>query len=84
MNYNRFIRHFTNSLRIAGTTLNILTIIGSLLCIIAMIIYIGFDHSIDETRLIFSLLRTSQIIFILTVGFNIIFNFKDTVRNTRP
>lgn len=84
VNYNRFIRHFTNSLRIAGTTLNILTIIGSLLCIIAMIIYIGFDHSIDETRLIFSLLRTSQIIFILTVGFNIIFNFKDTVRNTRP
>ena len=82
--YNRFLRHFTSSLRIAGSSLNILTVIGSLLCIIAMIIYIGFEHSADETRLIARLLRSSQIVFIIAVVFNLIFNFKETVRNTRP
>lgn len=82
--YNRFMRHFTNTLRVVETIFNILAFIGSLLCIIAMIIYIGFDHSIEETRLITHLLKTSQIIFITSVVFYLVFFFKETVRKTRP
>ncbi|MDE6074061.1 MAG: potassium transporter [Muribaculaceae bacterium] len=81
--YNRFLRHFTTTLKISGATLGVLSFITSILCVVALTIYIGFDHSIDETRLITRLLRTSQIVFILNVSFNLVFNFKETSRNTK-
>lgn len=82
--YNRFLRHFTTTLKISGATLSVLTFINAILCIVAMIIYIGFDHSIEETRLISSLLKGAHFVFIINVVFNLIFNFKNTCRNTRP
>ncbi|MEE0978925.1 MAG: potassium transporter TrkG [Muribaculaceae bacterium] len=77
LRFHRFQRHFAMPLRTAGKTLDILTLIASLLCIVALIIYIGFDHSSSETQLIYRLLRSSQITFICTVIFELVFNRKE-------
>lgn len=81
--YNRFNRHFISTFRIGSKVLSLLTFIASLICLIAMFVYIGFEHSNSETQLIQKILHASQIVFIVNIIFNLIFNFRTTVNDTR-
>lgn len=74
--FKKFKLHFATTLKIAGYTLDVFTLIASLLCIVSLIIYIGFDHSSTETQLIRSLLHGAQSIFICDVIYQLIFRRK--------
>lgn len=78
--FKRFKLHFAFTLKIAANTLDVFTLIASLLSIVSLIIYIGFDHSSTEAQLIRRLLHIAQIIFICNVIYELIFNRK----NMRP
>lgn len=75
--FKKFKLHFATTLKITGWSLDVLTLIASLLCIVSLIIYIGFDHSSTETQLIKRLLHCSQIIFICNVIYELMFNRRD-------
>lgn len=74
--YKKFRLHFATTLRVAATILDSFTLIASLLCIVSLIIYIGFDHSSTETQIIRRLLHVSQTIFIWDVIYELLFNRK--------
>ncbi|MDE7153378.1 MAG: potassium transporter [Muribaculaceae bacterium] len=74
--YKKFRLHFATTLKVAATILDSFTLIASLLCIVSLIIYIGFDHSATETRIIRNLLHISQTIFIWDVIYELVFNRK--------
>ena len=75
--FKKFKLHFATTLKIAAGTLDVITLIAALLCIVSLVIYIGFDHSSTETSLIRRLLHISQIIFICNVIYELTFKRKD-------
>lgn len=65
-------------------TLMILSVIASILCLFCLVIHVGYDHSTDEFRQLHTVIRLTQSVFITTVLFDLIFNLRSTLRNTRP
>lgn len=66
------IAHFTRGIRILKACITTLAVVASLFCLIELILYIGFDRSVDETLAIRNLLRIPQSIFILNIFFGLL------------
>ncbi len=81
--FNRFTSHFVSTIRHLSNTLAVLTFIASLVSIIALTIYTGFDHDSDSSIMLTRLMRASQITFIINVIFNLLFLFRETIRETK-
>lgn len=69
--------------KVCTSALNVLTFIGSIACLTLMLVYEGFDHGDGNARLIHGALHGIHILFIVTVVYNFVFNFRVTVRNSR-
>ena len=65
---------FASTLKVVDLTLNVLAFIASAGCISCMIVYIGYDHTSSELRLLRWGVGTAQIIFVANILFNLIFN----------
>jgi Trk-type K+ transport system membrane component len=63
--------------------LMVITVIAALLCLVALVIRTGYDHTPVEIRQIHSMIRITQGIFIVNVLFNLVLNLRNTIRNTR-
>lgn len=62
----------------------VLSTIASVVCLASLIIHAGYDHSTSEILAIRRLLRGVQAVFLTNILFNLLFNLKETVRNSRP
>lgn len=81
--YNRFAITFQPWIRFARGTLNVLTFIASVLCIISGAVFVGFDHSAGEASRLNHLIRICQVIFIAKVLFGLTLATKKNKRDSR-
>lgn len=79
--YGRFTHHFSNAIRLGGTTVDVIAVVASLLCLVALVIMIGYDHSRQDMMLLRRALRGCQIAFIVQVVYNLVLRFKATMRS---
>ncbi len=63
--------------------LSVVTFIMSVLCLVGIMVYIGFDHDATETLRIRYMLRVVQGMYAFNVIFNLLLNFRDTIRDAR-
>lgn len=56
---------------------------GSIICITALILYAGINHTQATRRIDIAVVHVCQVIFALNILFNLIFLFKSTVANNR-
>lgn len=61
----------------------VISVVAEIVCLVALVIRAGYEHNPDDVRRIHNLLRLCQGIFIANVSFNLIFNLRNTFRNTR-
>lgn len=82
--YARFTHHWAITLRWLSLGLDILTVIASLLCLVAIALYGGYDNTVVGFGDVKPWLRLCQATFAINILFNVIFRFKDTISGTRP
>ena len=68
---------------VATSVISTLTAIASLLCLICLAVYIGFEHADVSHELLHRLLRWTQGIFISGIIFNLTFRFRRTMKENR-
>ncbi|MDE6145254.1 MAG: potassium transporter, partial [Muribaculaceae bacterium] len=61
-----------------------LTVAASLVCLVALTLYAGFDHSVVRYAHVEPWLNACLGVFALNILFNLILRFKDTMRETKP
>ena len=81
--YRRLTTRFAHTIRWLSGAMSVLTFIASLMCLVVMIVYVGFDHGAKDTRTIFALLKICRTIFAACILFHIALRFRDTMRTTR-
>lgn len=81
--YLRFTARFVPAIRIGSNILGVATFAGSIVCLTALTVYFGFDHSASDYRHIARVLRGCQILFIVNVLYGLLLAFRRTVRETR-
>ncbi len=84
MAFVRFNHRFISIINGISTTLAVMAFIAAAVFGVCFIIYLGFDHTPQDLSRMFSIMRLVQGVFITNVLFNLIFNFRTTVRETRP
>lgn len=82
--YARFTRHKVETLRVLSVCFDVLTVIASLLCLVAIALYGGYDSSVVSFSHVKPWLRLCQGTFATNIFFNLIFRFRTTVGETRP
>lgn len=82
--YARFTRQWANTLRVLSVCFDVLTVVSSLICLVAIAIYGGFDSSVVSFDDVRPLLRGCQATFIFNILFNLILRFRITLAETRP
>lgn len=81
--YLRFTARFVPAIRVGSNILGVATFAGSIVCLTALTVYFGFDHSVSDYRHIARVLRGCQILFIVNVLYGLLLAFRRTVRETR-
>ncbi len=80
---NRFRTHFQYVFSVLTKVTGVAAFIASIVCIVAAILLIGIDHDEADSLLLRRMIRVSQIVFIVKVIYNIIFNYRETRRSTK-
>lgn len=80
--YGRFIRRFVQPIRSVSNVVDWVTVAASLICLVALVIYAGFDRSGLHPHLARTI-RGCQIVFLLCLGFNLTLNLRATIRQSR-
>jgi len=81
--YGRFTHHFSDAIRLGSAWAGGAAILASLMCLMCLIILVGYDHNDGDKLLISRLLRGCQITFIVNVLYQLVLRFKATIRETR-
>ncbi len=81
--YLRFTCRFTSAIRAISNVTGAAAFVASVVCIVGLIIYFGFEHTPAENRFLGRLLRVSQIVFLINIIYNLVFNFRQTINRTR-
>lgn len=66
-----------------STSLMVLSAVASVVCLVCLVIHAGYEHTVAEFITIRRVLRCTQAIFTANVLFNLIFNLRETIRNTK-
>lgn len=82
--YARFTHHWVNTLRVLSVCLDVLTVAASVVCLVAIALYGGYDSSVVSFVHVKPWLRLCQGIFAGNILFNLIFRFNVTIGDTRP
>lgn len=59
------------------------SILASFVCIIALVIHVGYEHNVSDYRLLSHVMHAVQAIFCINVIFSYTLNIKDTLKSTR-
>lgn len=81
--YLRFITHFESKIRQLSIMLSVFTCVCAFVVLVVLIVLIGYDHTTAARHTIDTILHAAQSIIILTIVFNLIFNFRFTLKTTR-
>lgn len=81
--YARFTRQNADTLRLFSRLLDWLTVVASLICLVALTLYVGFDHSVVKYSLIAPWLNGCLTVFAVNILFNLLLRFHETKRETR-
>lgn len=81
--YRRFTGHFIAPIRILSGALQVAAFVASVVCLVCLIIYVGYEHDRLTGTHILRITRVCQAIFAINVIFNLILKFKITIRETR-
>lgn len=79
----RFISHSEQKLRFISSLLNTLTGIASVVSVIILVVYIGYNLSFSDAMLLKHTLRGIQFLFGVTILFHLIFFFRITISESR-
>lgn len=82
--FTNFNHRSATMIRVMSDVLALISFIAAIICGICFVIYIGYDHSELENLYLLRAMRGVQWVFVTNVTFNLIFNFRNTLRKTRP
>lgn len=72
---NRFLLHSASRLRAFTGVLQGLAFIAAVTCLVCMVVYVGFEHSLSRRMSLLSVIRVCQVVFALNVVRSMIFDF---------
>lgn len=81
--YSRFTTHFGNIIRTGSNMLGFLSLLASVLCLVCLVVMVGYDHSPADRIMLRRLLQACQIVFIVKVMYNMVLRFRAMARETR-
>lgn len=81
--YLRLTSHFMRTISVISRGLGAIALLASAVTIVSVIVYGGFDHTTDDVKLIFRILKICQICFISNVLFNYLLNTRQTLRQSK-
>ena len=81
--FGRFRLHFGSTLRLVATLMAVLATVGSLLCIVDLLLYVGFDHNPSDAGLLRKGLRTVQAVFACNVVAGFLKDPRAALRDTK-
>ncbi len=76
----RFSHRFASVLNPVSSVLDWITVAAGVVCVVAMVVYIGFDHFDRDYRLLVRVIRGCQITFLVNLIFNLVFFFERYMR----
>lgn len=77
-----FTSQFERPINAVTTGFDIASGIAAIACMVALIVYVGYNLHAADRKLVFATLRASQAIFATAFFFNIFFRLKDVIRHT--
>lgn len=81
--YARFTRHNADTLRLISRILDWITILCSVLALVALTLYAGFDHETIPYRSVAPCLHSCLVVFVVNILFNLLLRFRETYRDTK-
>ncbi|WP_289158920.1 potassium transporter TrkG [uncultured Muribaculum sp.] len=84
LRWERKIKHYNILIRNVNYGLSGIVFIASVLCLIMLIVYTGYEHDRISVKNMYHYFHLIQGVFIVNVFFNLIFNLRKTLRETRP
>lgn len=82
--YVRFRHRSAGFFNGCGILLSVLTAIASVMCLVCLVIRLGYEHSAHDYILLRNMLRISQGVFIANVVFGYLTDFRRTLRAALP
>lgn len=82
--YARFTGHWADTLRVLSVVFNILTVLASLLSLVAIALYGGYDASVVSFETVRPWLYICRGVFAANILYNLLFRFKVTFADMRP
>lgn len=84
LRWERKMKHYNILLRNLTYGLSGIVFTASALCLIMLIVYTGYEHDRISVKNMYHYFHLIQGVFIVNVFFNLIFNLRKTLRETRP
>ncbi|MCM1094112.1 MAG: hypothetical protein NC421_09165 [Lachnospiraceae bacterium] len=84
LRWERKMKHYNILLRNLTYGLSGIVFAASALCLIMLIVYTGYEHDRISVKNMYHYFHLIQGVFIVNVFFNLIFNLRKTLRETRP
>lgn len=81
--YLRFTSRFVPAIRLGGDILGVLTFVASIVCLVSLLIYFGFEHNAQNGKTLMSIMHICQSVFIINVLYGLLLMFRQTVKQTR-
>ncbi|MDE6097882.1 MAG: potassium transporter [Muribaculaceae bacterium] len=81
--YSRFVQHFVATIRLISGISGVITLIMSVFCIAILAIFAGFDLKPSQALHLHAFLRAVQGVFIFNILFNLLFYYRQTIRQSR-
>lgn len=81
--YIRFTSRFIPAIRMGNNIMALLAFLASLVCLTALIVYFGYDHTPADLKKLSRLLRGCQIVFIINVLYGLTLMLRQTLRQTK-
>lgn len=81
--YARFTRHHADTLRMISRILEWMTLLCSVLALVMLTLYAGFDHETISYRNVGPCLHGCMIVIVVNILFNLLLRFRDTYRQVK-
>ncbi len=82
--YARFTHHWADTLRVLSVCFDVLTVLASAICLVAIALYGGYDSSVVSFAHVRPWLRLCQAVFAGNIFFNVALRFRTVFSETRP
>ncbi len=80
---DKFRRRFAGGIRVAIGLLSVVTVVAAIACLTCFTVYIGYEHDAGDYNTLRLILRIVQGVFVANILFNLVFNFRHTIKDSR-